>query len=393
MGDSYVWGDGYSNFNDIWWRQLQRELLYRGYQVEVIAAGQKAASTHDQFGHLKKIVSSYDPDLIIWGYVTNDPDEGLVKLQLHESQLSYDPFYKAHAQLLKWNILPRLNFQLLSLRKNRLFQGFPYQEWELELLKGDNIARYAETLQKISAWSRESAIPYFFITLPYSPDADHYRPRYEAVVPLFKKAGIPFYNILDEFVAQYPRQKSPTGSELVWGINPSNGHPGPVGTRFYAQQTVSILERDYPWILSEKASQQQIKLRINQWRPWDLEVLEQSEHGITFSYPDDPSLMLRMPYGKPFVQFNFDYPVPLTEIKVSGPDLAEAALYYSGEDPSHLFESVRVVAAGQKRGNRLAWSLEAYEFKDWVNTVRISAQFSGDDRVMEVQFVAPKVGR
>jgi hypothetical protein len=26
IGDSFVWGDGYVNANDIWWRQLEREL-------------------------------------------------------------------------------------------------------------------------------------------------------------------------------------------------------------------------------------------------------------------------------------------------------------------------------------------------------------------------------
>jgi hypothetical protein len=78
-GDSFVWGDGYANMNDLWWRQLERELARRGYgQIEVIAMGYPGLSTRDQLHAAMLVVPKFKPDLIIWGYTTNDPDEKMV---------------------------------------------------------------------------------------------------------------------------------------------------------------------------------------------------------------------------------------------------------------------------------------------------------------------------
>ena len=81
IGDSFVWGDGYANANDIWWRQLDRELKRRGYwQVEVVAAGASGASTLDQLWWLRndQHLKALAPDAIIIGYASNDPDVKLV---------------------------------------------------------------------------------------------------------------------------------------------------------------------------------------------------------------------------------------------------------------------------------------------------------------------------
>ena len=40
VGDSFIWGYGYSNLNHTWWKQLDRILKEKGYNdVEVVAAG------------------------------------------------------------------------------------------------------------------------------------------------------------------------------------------------------------------------------------------------------------------------------------------------------------------------------------------------------------------
>ena len=72
MGDSYVWGDGYSNMNDLWWRQLQWAMDRAGYDVEVIASGANGEFTQKQFKWAKKIILEYKPDLVIWGFSANN---------------------------------------------------------------------------------------------------------------------------------------------------------------------------------------------------------------------------------------------------------------------------------------------------------------------------------
>src|SRR5579859_4234108 len=91
ISDSWVWGDGYANMNDIWWRQLARELRLRGYaDVEVVGVGRRGASTHDELDQLRKVFPKYRPDLVIMGYVTNDPDEHHVR-QFDYGLLDRDP--------------------------------------------------------------------------------------------------------------------------------------------------------------------------------------------------------------------------------------------------------------------------------------------------------------
>lgn len=57
IGDSYVEGDGYSNLNQIWWRQLELELHNRGYyDVEICGVGTDGASTQDEMKWLNRHV-------------------------------------------------------------------------------------------------------------------------------------------------------------------------------------------------------------------------------------------------------------------------------------------------------------------------------------------------
>lgn len=385
MGDSFVMGDGYSNFNDLWWRQLQRELGFRGYHdVEVIAAGVGGASTQDQFDHLPHIVSQYRPDLIIWGYVPNDADAG-IKGNFFESVRVDNSFNRIHTQAIYLGVLPKLNFQLLELREKKLIGARAYYQEQLELLSGENKERYIQTLNNLSNWSKDSTIPYFFMTLPNWPDYEHFSERYDFVGVLFQNANIPFYNTIGAFSEEYEIEQ--TINVLRWAITPANGHPGPVSTHFFATQAADIMERDFPKILGEKSHLPiQHQLEINQWRPWNLKIETRSSKSVEFVYPASQRLMLRMPYGKPYVQFNFAYPVSLSEIQLTGIHLKKATLYYTGEDYDKPFQSIQVVNGGEKVGNNLTWSLDEYEFKDKVNTIRISADFNGNDRRLRLNF-------
>jgi lysophospholipase L1-like esterase len=258
LGDSFVWGDGYSNANDIWWRQLERELRQRGYgDVDVIAAGVNGASTQDQLRWLKTlgIDGLGSPDVIIFGYVTNDPDVRRADGSPYVKQLG------DIASVPRWRFLdktlgrvaPNLTAQLQQRRiakvQSRIPDVYPYAEWERKLLEPPNLDAYRGVVHDLAATMRMIGVPYFFITLPNSPDRARFTERYAPIEPLFAAAAIPFHNILDDFVAAYP-----LGSEVLqWGINPANGHPGPVSTRFYARKAADILERQYPHLLGVKS--------------------------------------------------------------------------------------------------------------------------------------------
>lgn len=390
MGDSFVMGDGYSNFNDTWWRQLQRELNRRGYaNVEVIGAGVTGASTAQQFENVNYFYNKYNPDLIIWGYVTNDPDEGIVSLGVVNDNVSI-----YHSNLVKKSILPRINFLLQGLRENKLgiteseFSAVtPYKQWELMLLSGENFELYKNTIHRLAEWIKSKPIPQFFITLPNAPDRKNFETKYNTVAKVFTSEQIPFYDTLDNFVLQYDEESS---GWLKWGINPADSHPGPISTTFLARQAADILERDYPSVLGQKVEPiPDCEIKINQARPWDLKINFQSDTEFSLDYPLPNDQMLRMPFGRPYVQFNLDCPAAVQSIHLSGKDISSAELYLTAQDQQPTFESIQVYNAGKQQGNSLTWSLDGYAYREYVTTVRLSVEFRGTDRQIQIKIVTP----
>ncbi len=75
LGDSFVWGDGYGNSADLWWKKLNVELRDRGYDnIDIYAVGQCGSSTEDELFWITetKMIEEIKPDLIVIGYVYND---------------------------------------------------------------------------------------------------------------------------------------------------------------------------------------------------------------------------------------------------------------------------------------------------------------------------------
>ena len=394
VGDSFVWGDGYANLNDLWWRQLERELRRRGYaDVEVMALGNGGASTRQALERLRKVLPRYRPDLVIWGYVTNDADEGLVK-QFDYERISKDRVASYHRRRAEDGWLRRLNFQLEQRRHGKLLatlpgkkRGYEYNEWELLLLEPANLAVYETTLREVSAFMREAGTPYFFITLPNHPSEDTYAPRYAPIKPLFAAAGIPLVDTLDDFVAAYPPGKQPL-NDLGWGINPVNAHPGVVGTRFYARQAADQLERSHASVLGPRGEPEANPApEINDWMPAKLAVEENTAGRIRFVYPIDDGTMLRMPLEQSHVQLHLSVPSNLGEIRLAGPDLKSAQIQLTRANPEDGIDYGVVTAEPQKSGTALQWELPAATGQ-LVNTVRVVAEFAGDDRSLTLDLVA-----
>lgn len=396
LGDSFVWGDGLANMNDIWWRQLQRELARRGYrEVEIIAAGERGASTSQQLGYAKKVVPQYRPDLLIWGYVTNDPDEQSVeRLTPRKTGLVVGPddFFDAGLDCIK-PLFPMFADRCAALRSTkRSFlasgkgHGFEYSEWELRLLEDGNLERYGKTLSSVKEFCSKTGIQAFTLTLPNHPTESYFKPRYDKVQPLFESAGIPFFNILPDFVRDY-------GSKLdllAFRSTPTNGHPGPLATHYFAVKAADILERNYAPVLGQRtAPKPESRPHVNDWLPGDMSVARPGENEVSFSYPPSDTNMPRMPIGNPYVQLNLEEPVSLEEIRVEGINLVSARLYVTTTDPRHGYDDRRMIGQGRKAGKRMDWLLNTGLP---VSTVRIAAEFTPSPCVVTVTMI-PKAGR
>ena len=272
IGDSFVWGDGSNNVNTLWWRQLDLELKRRGYgNVEVIAAGLNGASTHDQLNWLSTILPKYSPDLVIFGCVTNDPDEkdnnGKPYHKLMPKELPAEK--KADSKLSR--LLPNLAGQLDQINKlsrqahlSQKSTALEYADWELALLKGPNFQAYKKTVSTVSETLKAAGVPAFVISLPagfqnktkentasgqnYFESVRSYNAeRFSALAPVFKSSGLLFVDTTESFAkaaAADPLLKA-SGSSLRLGINPGNGHPGPFSTHFYAVTAADTIERNF----------------------------------------------------------------------------------------------------------------------------------------------------
>ncbi len=411
MGDSYVWGDGYGNMNTIWWRQLQLELERRGYHdVEVIAAGLCGAPTIWELGWAKKIVPEYQPDLVIWGYLTNDPkeaDDNKVPL-VQSLRLPKDAVFADRTLKVMEGLFPNLTDQLLSVRNKHREEksgdqfGYQYGDWDKKILEGKNFEQYKRTVHQLAEFSHSLSIPSFVMTLPNAityasstdskepstPDnffenvRDYYDARYSPVRDLFVASGMIFYDILDDFIA-YAAAHAPVGiesSRFAYIITPSNSHPGPLAAHFYGVKAADFLEAHYPLVLGPRtfaAQRTPSSVVINDVVPPNINVRQNTEHAF-FEYPNNDEELLSMPIRKPYILINFETPTALKSITLNGDQLKEADIYLTLQSTDKHYDEGAPLELGNKRGNSLSWNIPADTMnRSEVSSIRISAKFKG----------------
>lgn len=434
MGDSYVWGSPYLTLNHMWWRQLEMELVARGYNVEVIAAGQSGASTRDQLAVARRVIPEYRPDLIIWGYVTNDADEGLVR-QISQSQQSLPGFNRIKDVAAR--VWPRLVAKFDALRAHKLAKsftgpkyGYEYGEWELKLVETANLAVYRETLRGVSDLMAQHQLPGFMMTLLSYPSTKHFAPRLDPIMPVWRDAGVPAFNALPEFVARYGEVADAGADSIAWGINPADGHPGPRACRFLARQAVTILEQHFEEPLGSRGLVLGLPLKLNDVLPSDLELRAStgSAHQVMtreappaegvkrpnglfawkLSYPNDDARLPFMPEGVPSVLLALRQPESLSSISLDGSlALTSARLWIetrprpgtdvsdredrSSNDDEFEWHDLGVVI-GKKS---LSWTVPDFGAARVVSSLRFRADFSGSDRGVTItlapQVAAPEV--
>ena len=326
MGDSFVWGDGLVNMNHIWWRQLQRELYNRGYShIEVIARGRCGWSTRQQLIALKseKLIKEYQPDIVIFGYVTNDANENIVK-HYHDQNLlllflrlfSFDKLAPITMKLLE-NVIHNAHVEF----NDKI--GYPYDIWEEKLLEKNNFDLYKETVGELKEYLDSIDIPSFFVTLPNYPTSN-FIPLYKPIKRLYAHHNIKFYDLLDSYIKKYGDyyQNLPLLQQKSFSSNPSNGHPGLISTNFYANQVIDILEQDYASLLLDdsKVDSKNKEPLINDIHP--NEVMVSSDKSLklielNYEYSAIKDKMLIAPFGRRYVQINFSYPIKFQSLTLS----------------------------------------------------------------------------
>jgi hypothetical protein len=334
LGDSFVWGPPYVTLNHLWWRQLAIELERRGYrQVDVVAAGHPGWSTRRELECAKHLIPDVKPDLVIWGYVTNDPDEKIVP-QIFDSQ-DQPPYGQRIRQQLR-RVLPNLAFKFEALRADKLAvqytgpeYGYAYPDWELRMLEGENFERYRQTIHDVGQFMQQAHVPTFLLTLPHFPCREYFEPRYATVLKAWQAAGIRVNDTLDAFVAKYGNISSTGPDSLRWGINPADSHPGPQATHFHAVMAADYVEANWPEVLGPKTPAQPHELAINDCLPYDLNVRKMDEETFELDYPATTDFMPRLMLEEPTALVALRFPLPIETIRIAGSGLARAQVWIS----------------------------------------------------------------
>lgn len=405
LGDSFAWGHGYNNMNDIWWRQLARELSRRGFNdVEVIAAGMQGLNTRLELVVAKKVIPKFKPDLIIWGYIPNDADEmSRLKTEDFDQKLLFRPHRKNGLLEAFKGLYPHLSYQLIALREAYLrktrsgeFAKENPPNWEFSLLSGENWKIYSKTLDSTAEYLNSLSIPSFIMLLPYEcpgkVDFDAIKTHYDRVFPPIKKAfaerNIRVVDSYDTWVESAKSEANLKKQGVLWfGINPANAHPNRWATYAYGAHAANILEKDYSEILGAKseASKEPAQLRVNDCIPPDLQI-QQGGNKVVVVYPmklgDD---FRNMPLRKPFVELNLETPIDAKEIRLGGTGLKSASLYVTNVDAQKHFDSGEMVNLGHKAGSWLVWAVpESHSHA--INTISISANVVGSARGLILEF-------
>lgn len=363
LGDSFIWGDGCGNSNLLWWNVLEKNLHNDGYNnCDVIAVGQCGASTEDQFNWIKNttMIEDINPDLIIIGYVTNDPsykiDGEMECRQYNSSLISKGLLYKWFDKAFP-NVCSIITSKVESRKQlTTVFNdetGYPYDMWEEEIIKPARLNYYSENIVRpLVDELKKEGIPVILLTTPTTPN-DSFRKKYKDVLPIWEAAGADVQDCLNEFMVQFDGV-----NEENLRINPVNGHPGPASNKMYADYITSVLETKYTELLGEKISIKDFPLVVNDWMPHNISP-EGSDKRVKINYPgNDNSNMLFMPVELPYVQIDFKYPINPTRIRISTSDgnIPDADVWVTKLDDMWGYDSQELFAL--KSENNSVWNCD-----------------------------------
>lgn len=233
LGDSFIWGDGVP-YDIVWSHKLERKFLQQYENFEILSWGQNGWATKNQLKFLKMEGVKYDIDLLIIGFVTNDP---VFRRDIPPRK----HFQWQNSQILKpiKRTFPNsINF--ISSYTNRFlemyfFDDYGYASWEDRLYSEENLKGYKKILSELYSFCQTKNIKLLVVLTPNDYDK-HFRRKYDKIIPILKKIGIHY---LDLYPIIYRELKSYNKREL-WA-NIANGHPGDIVTSIYANEVFDYI--------------------------------------------------------------------------------------------------------------------------------------------------------
>jgi hypothetical protein len=134
LGDSFIWGDGLP-YEKVWSHKLEKLLSQKYDSTEVIHWGKNGWSTKDQLNFLDTAGFQFEYDLLILGWVNNDPDMGDYTHMNYNYRHTFRWFYM---------MFPSLAAKILD----KLY-AISYQNWLNKLYSEKNLSKYELLLDSL----------------------------------------------------------------------------------------------------------------------------------------------------------------------------------------------------------------------------------------------------
>ena len=226
IGDSFIWGDGLP-YEQVWSHKLERKLLAKYDSIEVLSWGRCGWSTLDEINFFKQHGKDYNIDLLIIGWVNNDPDVG------KWPQIKVLDPAKEHPVI--YQIYPALAQRLANSKEQA-----QVDKWFINLYSDENLHDYSMLLTEFRDYLAGQKIDAFFVMTPALLAAGQ-KEQYITVERIMNSVHFKCLNLFESTAEKF-RNTPPSQLQA----NAVNLHPGALLTDEFATQVFHYLEtNDY----------------------------------------------------------------------------------------------------------------------------------------------------
>ena len=362
IGDSFVYGAYSLNRNETFWRVLENEMRADGIRVNVYGVGMTGANAYEELSWLtdSDLVSKLNPDLVIFGYVYNDPDDS-AESSSEDSKWSKElPVISKigkHFPNLYTRLLTKISYKTMYSNKYST-EYFVSSIGAPPILKGRFYEKYKKDfVEKLDNYAETADFPIAVMTLPVMQYSDVSEALFRPLEGLYKSCkNIRFYDCIKNF-------NNFTSSEHKknYSVNAADFHPGSATNKFYADYIKDFIYSDFSSLITESRKNYEAneKIIINDYLPRNISLVKSSD-GYTLEYPakngdynfygkDYDEYFLVEPLGKPHIKLSFSQPVDIDSLKVNG-DFSDIEIYYTCINQKLGYDDHKIIKADETDG-------------------------------------------
>ncbi len=380
ISDSFGWGAGSTNRNELFWRLLENDLRQEGYRCRVYGVCYPGASSYEELSWLMNstLVEDLSPDLVIFGFVQNDTmlqyDIGKFRQENIIDNTSIPLLFPQLRKLLP-NVSARLSNYVIAKRLEN--DAIPTDEIYIRTdtvpgvayLKGAVLEQYEKNfLEPLNTYAGQADFPVIIMTLPPYPDNVMQKAIFAPLeTALQRYPNIAFYNSLPAFCSHYaaPRHRK------NYSVNAVDFHPGSATHRFYADFIERFLKEDYAALMDACKTDVpcDTPFLINDFMPYGIELTNVSETPealvYTLRYPSGTPhrhfitfdrYFLNSPLGEDYIKLSFSVPAAISSVEVVGEKSSGIDLYYGRIDKKRNYDDYDMIPCRGKTESGVFWT-------------------------------------